>query len=208
MMRKRWTLLASILCLLFAWIFFQAQPAKAEQPNQIPTGTIPTVTGTPTGPIVTVRLDLEYPSVNLRAGPKTTYDQVGILLLGQKAVAKGISPGGDWILIEYPSAPSGVAWVYKPYVNVTPGDLPLIEPPATPTPLYTVTIDPTLAAQFVVTFAPTRLPTYTPPAPLVIPTFASESGADRKTGLPMGLVIIGLGAVGIFLGIFSLTQGR
>ena len=133
MKQKRWILLVSILLLLFSWIIFQAQPAQAEQPYQIPTGTIPTVTGTPTGPIVTVRLDLDYPSVNLRAGPKTTYDQVGILLLGQKAVAKGISPGGDWIMIEYPGVPGGVAWVYAPYVNKTPGDLPIVEPPATPT---------------------------------------------------------------------------
>ena len=207
-MQKRWAAAVSILIFLTVLIVFQAQPAQANNMNQIPTGEMATVTGTPTGPIVTVRLDLEYPSVNLRAGPKTTYDQVGILLLGQKAVAKGISPGGDWLLIEYAGAPGGTAWVYKPYVNITPGDLPIVSPPATPTPQYTVTIDPTLASQFVITFAPTSLPSFTPPAPLVIPTFVDESPSQRTFGVPMGLVIIALGAIGLFLGLFSLTQGR
>jgi hypothetical protein len=207
-MQKRWAAAVSILIFLFALAIFQTQPAQANNPNQIPTGEMATVTGTPTGPIVTVRLDLEYPSVNLRAGPKTTYDQVGILLLGQKAVAKGRSPGGDWLLIEYAGAPGGTAWVYAPYVNITAGSLPVVSPPATPTPQYTVTIDPTLAAEFVITFAPTGLPTFTPPAPLVIPTFVDESVSQGRFGVPMGLVIIGLGAIGLFLGLFSLTQGR
>ncbi len=207
-MQKRWAAAVSILIFLTVLVVFQAQPAQANNLNQIPTGEMATVTGTPTGPIVTVRLDLEYPSVNLRAGPKTTYDQVGILLLGQKAVAKGRSPGGDWLLIEYAGAPGGTAWVYAPYVNITPGSLPIVSPPATPTPQYTVTIDPTLASQFVITFAPTSLPSFTPPAPLVIPTFVDESPSQRTFGVPMGLVIIALGAIGLFLGLFSLTQGR
>ena len=207
-MRKRWAAAVSIIFFLLALVVFQAQPAQADFLKQIPTGEMATVTGTPTGPIVTVRLDLEYPSVNLRAGPKTTYDQVGVLLLGQKAVAKGRSPGGDWVLIEYAGAPGGTAWVYAPYVSITPGNLPVVAPPATPTPLYTVTIDPTLAAQFVITFAPTSLPSFTPPPPLVIPTFVDEGSSQRRFGVPMGLVIIALGAIGLFLGLFSLTQGR
>ena len=51
-----------------------------------------------------------------------------------------------------------------------PGPLPIVEPPPSPTPQYTATIDPTLAAQFVITIQPTRLPTFTEPAPIVIPT--------------------------------------
>jgi Bacterial SH3 domain len=207
-MQKRWAAAVAVLLFMFALLVFRPQPAQADKLNQIPTGSMATVTGTPTGPIVTVRLDLEYPSVNLRAGPKTTYDQVGILLLGQKAVAKGRSPGGDWLLIEYAGAPGGTAWVYAPYVNITPGDLPVVSPPATPTPQYTVTIDPTLAAQFVITFAPTGLPTFTPPAPMVIPTYVDTGSSQARFGVPMGLVIIALGAIGLFLGLFSLTQGR
>ncbi len=84
----------------------------------------------------------------------------------------------------------------------------MVEPPPTSTPLVTVTIDPTMAAQFVVTLAPTRLPTFTPPPQLVIPTFVAESNGTPATGIPMGLVVIGLAVVGIFMGLFALAQGR
>lgn len=207
-MRKQWSIAGVALVLFFAWMLKQVPPVRADPLYQIPTGSIPTVTGTPSGPIVTVRMDLQNPSLNLRAGPKTTYDQVGVLHVGDKAVAKGRSPGGDWILIEYAGAPGGVAWVFGPYVNVSAGTLPVINPPPTPTAQYTVTIDPTLAAQFIVTQAPTRLASFTPPPPLVIPTFVDVSASQVRGGVPMGLVIIGLGAIGLFLGIFSLTQGR
>jgi hypothetical protein len=81
----------------------------------------------------------------------------------------------------------------------------VVEPPPTPTPLYTPTIDPTLAAQFIVTNAPTRLPTYTPPPPLAIPTFQSAP-AGVASKLPMGLLIIITIAMGVFLGLVSLFQ--
>lgn len=197
--------LAILFILLTAW---QARPVQAVPPAQIPTGTIATVTGTPSGPIVTVRLDLDQPSVNVRSGPNTVYDKVGVLLVGQKAVAKGRSSGGDWILIDYPGTAGGVAWVYAPNVNITPGELKVVQPPPTATPLYTVTIDPTMAAQFIVTSAPVRLATFTPPPPLTIPTYASESGSSLRAGIPMGMLIIGLAAIGLFLGLFALTQGR
>jgi len=54
-------------------------------------------------------------------------------------------------LIVYLGTPGSQGWIYAPYVSLTPGELPIIEPPPTPTPLYTTTIDPTLAAQFVMT---------------------------------------------------------
>jgi hypothetical protein len=207
-MRKRWTFGISLLILFLVFVALKVQPAQADPLAQVPTGTIPTVTGTPSGPIVTVRLDLDQPSVNVRSGPTVFYDKVGVLLIGQKAVAKGRSAGGDWILIEYPGTAGGVAWVYAYNVVVTPGDLKVVEPPPTATPLYTVTIDPTMAAQFIVTAAPTRLATYTPPPPLVVPTYATESSSPGKWGVPMGMLIIALAAIGLFLGLFALTQGR
>jgi hypothetical protein len=183
-------------------------PVQAGILAQIPTGTIPTVTGTPTGPVVTVRMDINQTQINVRAGPGTTYGLVGVLLLGQSAIAKGRTIGGDWILIVYDGAPGNEAWVYSSLVNITPGELPVVEPPAMPTPLVTLTIDPTMAAQFVVTIAPTRLPTFTPPPPLAIPTYTAETTGGIASKVPMGLVIIGLAAVGIFLGLFAIAQGR
>jgi len=175
---------------------------------QIPTGTIPTVTSTPSGPIVSVRPGQNEDFINVRSGPNVLYPKIGVLLLGQTSPAKGRSPGGEWILIEYPGVAGGMGWVYANLVSLTPGNLPIVEPPPEPTPAVTQTIDPTLAAQFIVTVAPTRLPTFTPPPPLVIPTYPVSSSTGIISGVPMGLVILVLLTVGILLGIFSFIQRR
>ncbi len=186
---------------------FQANPVIAQGLRQIPTGVIPTVTSTPSGVIVTVRLDQDQ--INVRSGPGTSYEKVGVLIAGQQAPAKGRSVAGEWLLIEYPGIPGGLGWVYAPLVGITPGNLPIIEPPPTPTPLYTTTIDPTLAAQFIVTAAPTRLPTYTEAAPITIPTFEDRSRAQFiPGGIPLGLIILSLASVGVFIGLFTIAQGR
>ncbi len=62
---------------------------------------------------------------------------VGVLIAGQQAEALGRTPGGDWIQIVYAGVPGNVAWVYAPLVqiiNLGAGALPIVEPPATPTP--------------------------------------------------------------------------
>ncbi len=204
---RRWILLAGCLVsLLFIFFCTQMTPVEASSFPQMITGSIPTVTGTPVGAAVTVKLDQEQ--INVRSGPGTLYPKVGVLLAGQVIPAKGKSPGGEWILVDYPGVEGGLAWLYAPLVDLVPGSvLEIIEPPPTPTPQYTATIDPTLAAQFIVTSIPTRLPTFTPPGPLVIPTFtAVESGSGR--GIPPGLIIISLITVGALLGVVSFTQRR
>jgi hypothetical protein len=174
---------------------------------QIPTVAIPTVTGTPLGSMATVKKDADQEQVNVRAGPSTNYDIVGVLIAGQQVPALGRTVGGDWVQIEYPGVQGGVAWVYSPLVDVT-GGLPVVEPPPTPTPQTTPTIDPTLAAQFINEIPPTRLPTFTPPPPLVIPTFQAEESPVGNVGVPMGFIIIGLGVVGLFGTLISLLRGR
>jgi hypothetical protein len=203
----RWIFLAGCLVgLLFSMFYLQMTPVEASGNLQMPTVNIPTVTGTPIGAAVTVKLDQEQ--INVRSGPGTFYPKVGVLLAGQVIPAKGKSPGGEWILVDYPGVEGGMAWLYAPLVDLVPGSvLTIIEPPPTPTPQITATIDPTLAAQFIVTSIPTRLPTFTPPGPLVIPTFtAVESGSNR--GVPPGLIIISLFTVGGLLGVVSFTQRR
>jgi hypothetical protein len=171
-------------------------------------GPLPQVaTETPSGPMAEVIPGNEE-QINLRSGPSTKYEKVGVLLVGQRVPAIGRSPAGEWILVEYPGVPGGQAWVYSAYVKIDPPvQLPIVEPPPTPTLQYTLTVDPTLAARFIVTEAPTRLPTFTPPPALVIPTFTAESGAVVGN-LPMGLIIIGLAALGILFGFVSFVQGR
>lgn len=174
---------------------------------QIPTVDIPTVTGTDPGVIVRVKNDESNPQINVRSGPGTEYDRVGTLLANQTVIGKGRTEGGSWILIEYMGGPDNYAWVYSSYVDYT-GDLPIVVVPNTPTPRITNTIDPTLAAQFIITVEPTRLPTFTEPAPLVIPTFQTVTGVNVSGGVPMGMIILICGILGVIIGLFALSQRR
>lgn len=180
-------------------------PASNVVQAQQPTGAVPTVTGTPSGARVTVNLDQDF--VNIRSGPSSYfYPRVGVLLSGQSAPAIGRSPGGDWIMIAYAGAPGNVGWIYAPNVSLLAQDfLPVVEAPPTPTPLSTPTIDPTLAAAFIAPETPTRLPTFTPPAPLAIPAFVDETISNTNR-LPMGLVIFVLGFIGLLGGLISVSR--
>lgn len=163
---------------------------------QQPTVAVPTVTGTPEGAYVIV--DTSQDQVNVRSGPGTDFPAVGVLVGGEKAGAEGRSAAGLWIQIVYPSVEGGLAWVYSPLVTLFEqgSTLPIIEPPPTPTPRVTPTIDPTLAAQFVLEIPATRLPTFTAPPPLEIPTFEPPS-APGAAGLPMGMIITAIGLIGL-----------
>ncbi len=173
---------------------------------QQPTGSIPTVTGTPSGMIVQVNLDLDV--ISVYSGPSSyLYPAIGVLLKGQQVPAFGISEDGNWIQVYYPGVPDSFAWVYGPYVTIIKtGRLPVLGAPATPTPASTPTIDPTLAAAFIAPVTPTRLPTFTPSAPLVVPTFLPASSTISR--VPMGLLILVLGFIGIFGTIISFLRGR
>jgi hypothetical protein len=167
--------------------------------RQQPTVDVPTVTGTPSGPIIIVYSEPED-QINVRSGPGTSYPRVGVLLNRQEVPALGRTAAGDWVQIIYPGVDEGVAWVYSPLVRVIGEELPIVEPPSTPTPRVTPTIDPTLAAQFVVQPLSTRMPTLTAPPQLVIPTFPPEVLQTGTGGVPIGFVIIGLAIFG-FLGL-------
>ncbi|MBI3159314.1 MAG: SH3 domain-containing protein [Chloroflexi bacterium] len=174
----------------------------AGEPRQQPTVAIPTVTGTPQGP--SVRVNADQAQINVRSGPGTEYPIVGVLVAGQIVPAFGKSAAGLWIQIGYSGVPEGVAWVYSPLVTVLRGsELPIIEPPPTPTPLVTPTLDPTLAAQFVAEIPATRLPTFTAPPPLAIPTYAAEEPLLTANTFPVGLLISILGIVGMLGAFFS-----
>jgi hypothetical protein len=169
---------------------------------------LPTVTGTPLGPQIVVLPNEGEEEINVRSGPNVTFDKVGVLLANQPAAAIGKIATGDWLLIEYPGVEGGQAWISAPLVSISPGELPIVEPPSTPTPAVTPTIDPTMAARFVITAMPTRLPTFTEVAPLAIPTFEDISTVTQKAGIPIGMIILVVGAIGLFLGLFTIAQGR
>lgn len=136
-------------------------------------------------------------AINVRTGPSTVYYPViGQLPIGATAPALGASPSREWIEIAYPGGPSGVGWIYAANVTLT-GTLPIVEPPPTPTPLASSTIDPTLAAAFQLEPTATRLPTFTPPPPLVVPTFSAPLGPVSR--FPSGLTIAAFTLIGAFV---------
>ncbi len=173
-----------------------ADLVEASGSFQQPTVAIATVTGTPKGPFAIVYSDPED-QINVRSGPDVFYPKVGVLINRQEVPALARTEGGAWVKIVYPGVPEGVAWVYAPYVRVT-GELPIVPKPPTPTPETTPTIDPTLAAQFISDIPPTRKPTFTPPPPLIIPTYETVSVNIGTGGLPSGFIILGLVSIGIF----------
>jgi SH3-like domain-containing protein len=192
-------MLVSFFVLMFSNIEIDA---RAQQP----TVAIATVTGTPIGSYIIVNADQEQ--INVRGGPGTDYSAVGVLVAGELIPAKGRSAAGLWIQIVYSGVDGGLAWVYSPLVTIFQGSgLAIVAPPPTPTLRVTSTIDPTLAAQFVLEVPATRLPTFTAPAPLVIPTF-EQSSPVQPGGIPVGMYITTIALLGLFGATVSFLRDR
>ncbi|MCX6054572.1 MAG: hypothetical protein NTZ74_06625 [Chloroflexi bacterium] len=195
--------------LLFMMVLFISELRQGNHSvyAQQPTGSIPTVTGTPNGPTASIKAGASEGSVWIRSGPGTLYLEVGVMIIGDSVPVKGKSPGGAWLLIEYPGIPGGRGWVYSGYMDITAGEIPIAEVPAPAQPKVTITIDPTLASQFLTTPLATLLPTYTPSAPLEIPTFENQS-PQIFAGIPIGLIIFVIFGLGILIALFSYFQAR
>ena len=202
--KTRW-LFISVTIISMIITIYGLNPPRLVQAQQ-PTGSIPTVTGTPTGPTAVVKTGMSE-NINVRNYPSTLADQIGVVLPGQIVYVKGKTIAGDWLLIDYPGVSGGEGWVWALYMDVSGGELPIVEIPPTPAPKVTATIDPTLAAQFIQTPIPTRLPTFTPPPPVIIPTFTDYSGSTPGL-IPVGLIIIVLIGLGLLIGLFIYIQGR
>lgn len=191
--------------LLLLGLFNPIQPIVSAQQ---PTGSVPTVTGTPPGPTVQVDPSLDF--IYVHSGPSSfDYPRIGVLLASEFAPAIGRARDRvDWIQIRYLGVPNSTGWVYALYVKLSPGAfLPLVDIPPTPTPVSTPTIDPTLEAAFIGQQTPTRLPTFTPPPPLDLPSF-SEPTANDNPGIPAGLLILSLALFGFFGAVISYLRGR
>jgi hypothetical protein len=205
-MRSRKVFALSVLALAAILFAVLNVPAPIFVYAQQPTGSIPTVTGTPSGPIVTVYENIDQ--VDVYAGPSSyDYPAVGVMLAGEQAPALARAEGLDWIEIQYFGIPSSIAWIYAPYVSLTSGsNLPNIPVPPTPTPASTPTLNPTLVAALIPAVTSTRLSTFTPPAPIALPTFVDET--HRPSSIPLGLVIVGFLFIGGLGVIISFLRGR
>jgi hypothetical protein len=203
--RKALFLFGIVAGLILLGLFGPYQPvALAQQP----TGSVPTVTGTPQGPTITVDSSLD--TITVYAGPSSfDYPAIGILLANETAPALGRAKDKlDWIQIYYPGVNGSIGWVYGLYVKLSPGALlSILDVPSTPTPVSTPTINPTLEAAFIGQQTPTRLPTFTPPPPLELPSFTDPS-ATTTARVPAGLLILSLGLFGFFGAVISYLRGR
>jgi hypothetical protein len=192
----KWEAIHSLQVDLPVWARFQAQ-------EDLPTPT----TTVPQGMAVATVIIGDNPEINVRSGPGVEFISIGKLQAGQSVPALGRSPGGDWVQIVFPDGPGGVGWVYAYLVTVT-GNLPVVEPPSTPTPRVTPTIDPTLAAQFIREIPPTRLPTFTAPPPLSIPTFTEQVVLANPQGRPILYIMVLLAVIGVLSALLSLIRVR
>jgi hypothetical protein len=195
-----------LLMVGFATLFFfgsQRNPADAQQlDSSTPTATMVATISSRT---ITVT-NLE--PINVRSGPSSfDYPVIGTLPVGGTAPAVGRSPAGEWIQIEFPSAPRGKGWVYATNVTLSTGALlPIVEPPPTPAPLETPTLNPTYAAAFQTLPTLTRLPTFTAPPALLIPTFTNPDHSPANRYLTTWVIVV-LGLLGIVgLAITSIRQ--
>jgi hypothetical protein len=187
-----WLILISGLA---AFAFGSSFP-KTAAAQQLNTST-PTATsaGTKSGAYITVTY---FEGTNVRTGPSSfDYPTIGHLSTGDVVPALGRSPAGEWIQIAFSDGPRGTGWVYAANVSVSPGALlQIVEPPPTPTLVMTPTINLTFVAAFKKSATPTRLPTFTAPPPLVIPTFSNPESPPSGRGFTTWAIII-LGIIGV-----------
>jgi len=182
-------------------------PVAAQQLDTVTPSPTETVTVAAGMPYITVTY---IEPINVRTGPSSfDYPVVGTLPVGGTAAAVGRSPAGEWVEIEFPQAPRGTAWVYAANVTVSPPNtlLPVVEPPPTPAPLETDTLNPTFVAAFQVAPTPTRLPTFTPPPPLAIPTYENTVPVASSRVITAWLMA-GLGLIGIIGIVFTSFRRR
>ncbi|MBI5292896.1 MAG: SH3 domain-containing protein [Chloroflexi bacterium] len=197
---KLLTLIASLAGLL-ALAGLNSGLLLAAQLPQLPTETLQP-TATFGGPTVFVS-----EQVNVRSGPGTNYDQVGVMVAGQTAPALGRSQAGEWIQIEYPGGPGNRAWVFALLVALRAGTvdaLPVVGPPPTPTLPPTPTFE--LGTASASTATATRLPTFTPAPPVAQATFGTPDLGGG--GFPPALLILGLFVIGVFAGVVAILRQR
>ncbi|HET7142545.1 MAG TPA: SH3 domain-containing protein, partial [Anaerolineales bacterium] len=190
-MKQNWfpaNILLLYIALVSIWTFSESAPINvlARQSTETPSIDSPS-----TGVFITVITD--EPQINVRMGPSSSvYPIVGILPRGATAPALGRSQGGDWVQIEYAGAPNNTGWVYSPLIQLSPGTLRIVEPPPTPVPPATSTIDPTLAAQFVIVPTNTRPPTFTPPPSMTYFVYTQYPPDASQNSVPVAAIIVAL----------------
>jgi ABC-type branched-subunit amino acid transport system substrate-binding protein len=117
--------------------------AEVEEDEPIITPT-PTATATPAGVVATIISNVQ----NVRSGPSTDFEVIGQLDEGEQVQIIGATTDFSWLVIQFRGQQGWIANLSN--LNEIFGDLnsvPIITPPATPTPRATSTPAPTLPPQ-------------------------------------------------------------
>lgn len=133
-------LIVAIVALVFAifWVLRGNSGDNNEGGATIlPTATLVVSTPQPGQPVATVTA---ADGVNIRTGPGTDYEAIGILPFGASAPVIGRSADGQWWVLDIRAAPNGQGWVSAELVSVeNAGGVPVILPPDLPAPAPTET---------------------------------------------------------------------
>lgn len=198
-MLKRTLVALTVSGLLAGMTLLRAAAAPLGQGAATP---VPFATLTPSGPQVEA-----FDDVNVRSGPGTEYDLIGIMVKGQTGAILGRSPDSKWLLVVYIGGPNNQGWVYKDLIRVV-GDVPSFPTvTAPPTPTLPATPTPGVAAvEGSATPAPGQYPTFTPAPPVARPTLLPVQGLNPGGGIPPALIIISLFVLGTIGGFVSLMR--
>ncbi len=110
--------------------------------------------------------------INVRSGPGTEYEALGMLNVGDFVTLTGKNLGGTWLQIEYASGEDGKGWLFAAYIQTDQtGDLPIVSEEGETIGIATQT-----------TIAATASPVYTPAAddgdsieePAILVTFSTN----------------------------------
>ncbi len=140
----------------------------ADEPTATPSATPEPIETVPGNPLLTTRTDL-----NVRGGPGIEYDLLGLLPAGTDAEIIGRDQALQWWQIRFNPAADGRGWVaadptFSTTANV--GNVPVVQPPPTPTLTPTSTSIP-----------PTETPTGTPVINTATPVPATDTPVPSPT---------------------------
>jgi hypothetical protein len=108
--------------------------------SDVPPTSIPTTTPTPTSqPDAVVKVE----NLNLRSGPDTVYDILGVLSWGDPLEVTGRNLAGDWLKVIVPGGQEGWVAASLLEINLPLAGVAIAQPSPVPTPMYTPTPTPT-----------------------------------------------------------------
>jgi uncharacterized protein YraI len=135
---KKLMLLSTLVCFLTAGCGASnpaATPYSSPTPSPVTslTPSLPEPSQQPTLTVTPIFIDGTLAiKVNVRSGPGTTYNSLGLLEAGGKVKIITRDSVGAWFQILYPASPQGRGWVAAQYITLPPGVVVPLD--ATPTP--------------------------------------------------------------------------